>query len=375
MASMTHRERVLAALNHEETDRVPIDFGGTQASTIFYGAYDRLKRHLGLEHETRVFSAIRRLALPHESVLRRFDVDTRFLSVGGTYVARKVIDDDTCLDEWGITWQKAEDGNPMPVDGPFKSASMADLDTHDWPDPDDPVFTEGLLERAVWLRENTDCAIILNLGTGFGTHGQQMRGFADWMKDLYRNRAFATRLMDEINDHWITVVDNALDLLGDKVDIVFWGDDLSSQAGPLFSPEIYRELIKPRQKALVEAIRSRGEFKVLYHCCGSVTPFIDDLIEIGVDALNPVQVGANDMEPRRLKDSFGDRIAFWGGIDTQDVLPHASPEEVRAEVRRVIDCLARNGGYVLNSVHNIQPDVPPENIVAMFDEARTYRRA
>ena len=225
--TLTHRERILAALNHQETDRVPIDFGGTQASTIFHGAYERLKTHLGLAHETKIFSDIRRLAMPDEAVLQHFDVDTRFLSTGGTFIAKQVIDDDTCLDEWGVTWRKAADGNPMPVDGPFKEPEMAQLDAHDWPDPDDPVYISGLIERATWLRDNTDCAIVLNLGTGFGTHGQQMRGFGDWMTDLYKNRAFVTRLMDRINEHWIAVVGNALRVLGDKVDIVTWGDDLA----------------------------------------------------------------------------------------------------------------------------------------------------
>mgnify|MGYP001182976312 CR=1 FL=1 len=133
--------------------------------------------------------------------------------------------------------------------------------------------------------------------------------------------------------------------------------------------------MKPRQKALIDAIKSNSEAKVLYHCCGSVTPFVEDLIEIGVDALNPVQVSASNMEPAELKQAFGEHIAFWGGIDTQNVLPNGTPEEVRSEVRRVIDCLAPGGGYVLNSVHNIQTDVPPENVVAMFDEAVNYHHA
>jgi uroporphyrinogen decarboxylase len=158
------------------------------------------------------------------------------------------------------------------------------------------------------------------------------------------------------------------------VDVVFFGDDLASQLAPLFDPEIYRALIKPRHRRMVEAIKAKADVKVLYHSCGAVSRLIDELIDIGVDALNPVQVTAADMEPGSLKKRFGQRIAFWGGINTQEILPFGKPAAVRAEVRRVIDILGPGGGFVLNSVHNIQDDVPTENVVAMFDEAREYRR-
>ena len=167
MASITHRERVLAALNHEATDRVPIDFGGTQVSTIFHTAYDALKQQLGMTHPTRTFSDIRRIAMPDDEMLERFDVDTRFLSTGGTYIAKQRIDDTTVIDEWGITWKRAEDGNPMAVEGPFPEPDLAALDGFDWPDPEDDVFIDGLRAEADRLRQ-TDCAIILNIGTGFG---------------------------------------------------------------------------------------------------------------------------------------------------------------------------------------------------------------
>ena len=180
-------------------------------------------------------------------------------------------------------------------------------------------------------------------------------------------------MMDVIAERWIAVAEKALDECAGNVDIVFFGDDLASQLAPLFSPDIYREIIKPRHARMIAAVKARADVRVLYHSCGAVTPFIDDLIEIGVDALNPVQVTARDMEPASLKKRWGERIAFWGGINTQEVLPFGTPGEVRAEVRRVIDILSPGGGFVLNSVHNIQNDVATDNIVAMFDEARAYR--
>ncbi|HJM93768.1 MAG: uroporphyrinogen decarboxylase family protein [Alphaproteobacteria bacterium] len=377
MLEMTHRERVMAALNHRQPDRTPIDFGGTFTTTIFQAAYERLKDHLGLEHETGIYSKTRRLAVPDVSVLERFDVDTRMVGLGAYAGDQHEIDDDTYFDEWGTTWKKADDGHYLYVDGPFfaqKKPGQAGLDKLDngaWPDPDNPGYYEGLLERSQAQRA-TGCAVILNMPIGIIHQGQFLRGFGDWLKDLYKNREFSARMMDIIADRWIAVAENALDIVGDNIDIVFLGDDLAAQMAPLFDPVIYRELIKPRHARMLAAVKAKADVKVLYHSCGAVSGLIDDLIDIGVDAINPVQVAANDMNPADLKVRFGDRITFWGGIDTQGVLPFGTGEDVRAEVRRTIDILAPGGGFVLNSVHNIQGDVAAENIVAMFDEARLY---
>ncbi|MHA1567636.1 MAG: uroporphyrinogen decarboxylase family protein [Alphaproteobacteria bacterium] len=377
MPVMTHRERVLAALNHQPTDRVPIDFGGTYTTTIFFAAYERLKTLLGVEHETNIYSKTRRLAIPDETVLRRFDVDTRFLGLGAYEGDQRELDADTYLDEWGTTWRKADDGHYLYIDGPFfgrKKPDPEDLEKGKWPDPDNPGYYRGLAERAQKLRRETDYAIILNMPIGVIHQGQFLRGFADWLKDLYKNRTFSERTMDMVADHWIRIAENALDLVDGNVDVVFFGDDLASQLAPLFNPVIYRELIKPRHARMIAAVKAKTDAKILYHSCGAVSQLIEDLIDIGVDALNPVQVTATGMEPGSLKKQFGDRITFWGGINTQNVLPFGTAEEVRAEVRRVIDILGAGGGFVLNSVHNIQNDVSAENIVAMFDEARAYGR-
>jgi uroporphyrinogen decarboxylase len=378
MKTMTHRERVLAALDRRPADRVPIDFGGTYTTSIYYAVYGRLKRHLGLEHETAIYSKTRRLAIPHESMLQRFDVDTRFLGLGPYEGEQRELDEDNYLDEWGTTWRKAQDGHYLSVDGPFygqRKPDLAELDAGDWPDPDNPGYYRGLGERARRLREETDCAVILNMPIGVIHQGQFLRGFGDWLKDLYKNRPFSERMLDVIADRWIAVAENALDIVGSDVDVVFFGDDLATQLAPLFDPAIYRKLIKPRHERMIRAVKARADVRVLYHSCGAVSQFIGDLIDVGVDAVNPVQVTAKDMEPERLKDAYGDRICFWGGINTQHTLPFGTPEEVRTAVRSTIDCLGRSGGYVLNSVHNIQDDVPVENIVAMFDEARAHRPA
>jgi uroporphyrinogen decarboxylase len=375
MDSLTHRERVLAALNREEPDRVPLDFGSSISTTAIIPAYENLKKYLGLEHETQIMVKRARTVIPHQSILQRFDIDTFPLMLGEYRGgASKEIDSDTLIDPWGTTWKKAPDGHFINVDGPFQNRDpkIEILETFDWPDPDNQGLYEGLKEKANALHQNTDYAIVLNLPVGIVHQCQFMRGFAEWLMDLYENPEFACRLMDLIADTWIRIVENVLDTVGENIDVIVWGDDLAMQDATFMSPEIYRELIKPRHQRMIAAVKSRSDAKIHYHCCGSVYALIEDLIEMGIDALNPIQVNAKNMDPARLKQEFGDRLAFWGAIDTQRILPLGSPEEVRAEVRRIIDSMGKGGGYILASVHNIQAEVSAENIVAMFDEGKSY---
>jgi uroporphyrinogen decarboxylase len=377
--SMSHRERVLAALNHEATDRTPIDFGGAMATTIYYTAYERLKAHLGVEKAPAIAVRRSRTVVPDEEVLQRFDIDTRYLGLGGYEGGHcRDIDADAFVDEWGTTWSKTGTHPYMNTDGPFYDGKpeLRDLEEFEWPDPDNEGLYRGLAERAKALRQDTDCAVMLSLPTGIIHQGQFSRGYGDWLMDLHRHPDYVARMMDIMTDFWIRVAENALDIVGDEIDIVFFGDDMGTQQTTLFSPEIYRQLIKPRHQRMFAALsarRAQSDFKVVLHSCGSTSALFEDLIEMGIDAINPVQVNAAHMEPGWLKETFGERLAFWGGIDTQKVLPFGTPDEVRAEVRRIIDILGQDGGYVLNTVHNIQPDVPPENVVAMFEEARSYR--
>ena len=371
----THRERVLAALDREEADRVAIDFGATSATTATLPAYERLKDYLGLSHEAAAMSEISQTACLDESVLKRFAVDTRYVGFG---LEPERVGETVCRDEWGVVWKRAPDHPYMPAGGPFYGerpdvAALAGLAV---PDPDDPACFDGLRERAAALRA-TGCAVFLNTPTGCTSQSQLIRGFGNWLKDLYKNREVVCRMLDIATEWWIRRVVNALEAAGGNVDVVQYGDDLSSQQGPLFSPEIYREIIKPRHRRVIAAVKTAAEVKFLFHSCGAVHEFIEDLIEIGVDAVNPVQVNAAGMDPVNLKAEFGDRIAFWGGVDTQHVLPSGSASEVAAETRRMVSVLGEGGGYVLGSVHNIQAEVPPENVVAMFDTAlaHSYRRA
>ena len=230
------------------------------------------------------------------------------------------IDEDTYFDEWGTTWKKAQDGHYLYVDGPFfdqKKPDLEALENGDWPDPDNPGYYRGLRERAEKLRA-TECAVILNMPIGVVHQGQFLRGF----RRLAQGPLQEPSLLGKNDGRHRRPLDRRGRKRhpdrGDNVDIVFLGDDLASQLAPLFNPEIYREIIKPRHARMIEAVKSRADVKVLYHSCGAVSPLIDDLIDIGVDAINPVQVTASDMEPEKLKERFGGRITFWGGVNTQE---------------------------------------------------------
>jgi uroporphyrinogen decarboxylase len=375
MSSLRSRERVTIALNREEPDRVPLDTGGTPWTTMVVPAYQGLKEHLGLDHETRLMVKRAQTVIPDDVVLDRLDVDFVSLNLGDFRGGNhRELDTRTLVDAWGTTWKRAPGGHYINVDGPFqkRGPKLEILETHQWPDPNDPGLFDGLKEKAAQLRKNSDRAIVLSLPVGIVHHCQFLRGYAEWLMDLLENPEFACCMMDFVADIWIKIAENALNSTGDNVDVVAWGDDVAIQEATLMSPKVYRELIKPRHRRMIEAVRSRSNAKIHYHSCGSVYAILEDLIEIGIDALNPIQISARDMDPATLKREFGDRLAFWGGIDTQRVLPYGNPTEVREEVRKTIDCLGKGGGYVLAGVHNIQGDVPPENIVAMFEEGRNY---
>ena len=375
MAKMAHRERLLAACNHREPDRVPLDFGSTMSTTIIEPGYDKLKEYLGFEHENRILVLRQGSISPDESILKRLGIDTRGVSLGAYRGGPdKQLDADTYFDIWHTTWKRASEGHYINIDGPFQKAEphIGQLEAFNWPDPENPGFYENIRESAKKLRNETDYAIVFNMPVGVVHQGQFMRGFMEWLTDLYQRPDYITRMNEFIADIWIGIAERALDLVGDLVDVVTWGDDIAMQQGLFFNPDLYRKIIKPFHKRMIAAVKSKTDAKLWYHSCGAVYPLIEDLIEIGVDILNPIQVSAKDMDPAALKADYGDKLTFWGGIDTQHLLPFGTAEEVRQGVRDMIDKLGPGGGYILTSVHNIQKDVPPENIAAMFDEAKRY---
>ncbi len=372
MAELSHRERVIRALNHEEPDRVPRDLGGTSVTTINETAYRKLLGHLGLEPEPDVKVDRRAQTVsPSEALLRRLDVDCRSLSAGKSPSVS--LSDISFKDEWDVTWTRPSGGHYINAGGPFQrdGLTVSDIERHPWPDPRNPVRIEGLKDAAIRLHEG-DYAVVLSVGNGVVSMCQRMRGFAEWMQDLVLDPAMAEALMEHCTGVSVGIAEFILEEVGDYIDVALFQDDLGFQDRSYMRPELYREKVKPYHRRLVEATKRKTGAKVLMHSDGSVYSLIPDLIDIGVDALNPVQVSAKEMDAGRLKAEFGKDLSFWGGIDTHQVLPWGTPDDVRSDVKARIDDLASNGGYVVASVHNIQAEVPPENIVAMFDAALEY---
>ena len=376
----TSRDRVLAAINHEEADRVPIDLGGTGASTIVIDAYDRLKTFLGLEHETAIRSKLNHLAEPDPMIMNRLGVDTRAINAGGYDGAVGWVDDLTFIDHFGVTFKGTtgtDDKHFLYKDGPLCGGKLTidRIDAMEWPDPDNPGIVRGIKEKVAGYKAEGDYCLVLNVPDQVIHRAYAVRGMVDFLKDFYRAPEAACYLMDKLADYNIRASQNMIEAAGaENVDVIFFGEDLGTQDGCMFDPdETYGKLIKPRHERIIQTLKSETGGKSLFHCCGSAYLFIPHLIDIGVDILNPVQVTAKNMDPDLLKDEFGDKMAFWGGINTQEILPYQSVEAVKAETERCIDIFGKRGGYILNAVHNIQFEVPPENIVAMFETGVNHR--
>jgi uroporphyrinogen decarboxylase len=374
---MTHRERVLAALRHEEGDRVPMDLGGSLASSIVAAGYPALRRELGLpELGTREALRYAALAVIDADVRAALDVDlVHAPNAFGTQRTVRVLSPTTFVDEWGVQWRKPEQGHYYVEKAPFvECATPAAVERHAWPSAADLVNTDGLAEAVARLRRETDCAISLELRGRVMSVGQFLRGFEGWMMDLADNHEFVQALLERTTAIQIEANERILRAVGDDVDIVYTSDDLGGQGGPLLSPASFTALFRPHFARLWAHLRQRSRAFLMHHCCGSVRPFIRDFIDLGVQALNPVQVSAAHMDPIELKAEFGKDLTFWGGVDTRQVMPRGSPADVGREAQRRLRELGRGGGYILAAVHNLQTEVPPANIVALFAAGRRYGR-
>ncbi len=373
---MTSRERVRCTLNHKEPDRVPIFFGASGATTIHIDGYNGLKAYLGFNSSTEIMSKAMKFAYVSDEVMKCIGADGWPVNAGPLQSPLcEVISDKAFVDAWGVRWEEEPNGMyfcPSYTNPPLApDMTIAEIENRLWPDVAAPSRFEGLKEKTKKLYDSTDYALVGNIGTTLCELTYNMRGMANWMMDLAANQDIAYALLEKITELRILEARAFLKVVGDYIDVFIMADDMSSQNTPLISPEMYRSIIKPYHAQIISTIKSRTKAKVFYHSCGNIYPLIPDLIEIGVDILNPIQVTAANMgETARLKHEFGDRLSFCGGIDTQKVLPAGSVEDVRKEVRQRVKDLASGGGYICAAVHSIQPDVLPENIVAMFDEAK-----
>lgn len=405
---MTSRERVMAAVNHKQPDCVPLDLRATPSSGISAIAYNRLKKHLGMtEGHTKIYDVVQQVVYPEQEILDRFGVDV--IDIGrifndrdGDWYDVKLADGSTGQYPSWFHPQKQENGDwlvydsehtliaKMPVGSTFFDQTYfpyledypddySDLDhqmgkvlwsalVHSpWDHAGDENFYQTLRQKVLALREQTDKALMITCGCNLFEWGTFLRRMDNFLMDIYADPEHVRELVEQLMIRHLETLKKVCDSVGDIVDILRFGDDLGMDTGMFMSQEKYRDLFKPYHTKLNEYVHKHSNMKTFLHSCGSIYPIIGDLIDAGYDILNPVQTSARQMDPGTLKREFGKDITFWGGgCNTRTVLNRSTPEEVYTYTRRMIDIFAPDGGFVFNQEHNIMPDVPPENILAMY---------
>jgi uroporphyrinogen decarboxylase len=339
---MTSRERVLTALRHEVPDRVPRDFWAEEP------AWRRLLAHVGYEDR--------------ESLLRQLEIDLRHLDASSP--AECALGEGVFQNFWGERYiYQPTPWGPMREDIPgalARAESLADLEAFKWPTPDDRDYSE-LRPRA---RQHEEFGLVY----GFADVWQRpalVRGWEGMFLDMAAHPERVHFLCRKFTDYYREDYTRAAEVTRGRIDLYLLISDLGSQHRPLMSLAMFRQFVAPYVGEMVRLIHQLGA-RVLFHSCGAIGPFIPDLIEQGVDVLDPIQPATPDMAPEHLKAKYGDRLSFHGGIDMQRLLPFGKPEQVRAEARRYCEVLGRGGGYILGPAHFFQPDVPPENVLAVY---------
>jgi len=413
---MTSRERVLSALNHRKPDRVPLDLSGHRSSGIAAIAYAKLREFLGLPKKTiRVYDPVQQLAIIDEDVLERFGVDT--IELGRAFALT-----DDCWADWVLPdgtpcqmprWALPErDGNRWVIRSSKTGRVIAQMPdgalyfeqtywpfAEETPDHDHvadvltecmwtaiasppgplvagPDGTKHLRDGAQKLRQQTNRAIIGLFGGNQLEMGQFLYRNDNFFMLLAGEQERAHDFLDKITAMYLQNLEKFLGAVGDSIDVILFGDDLGMQTGPQVSPAMYREFFKPRHQLLWNRAKQLAPVKVMLHCCGGVRELLPNLIEAGLDAINPVQISCRGMDAAGLKRDFGKDLTFWGGgCDTRDVLPLSTPEQVRRHVLEQLRILAPGGGFVFQQVHNILANVPPQNITAMLDAVAEFKRS
>jgi hypothetical protein len=394
--AMSSRERVLAAINHQTPDRLPIDLGGTRVTGIHPGVLTKLQAKLGLPPMTpRVMDVWQMLAWVDQPTVEALGIDA-------LPVPRLVMDFDMHLDAWR-PWQLS-DGTPVEMPGNFDPHVEPDGSLTLWlngekvaqkvpsssyfdkclearmvytnpPVETVPLVTlndEELAWRRQWaerLRAETDKALIGDFGFNLGRWGS----YSEWLYTMGDDPDYVRAWYDRKIEALLENVRLYAQAVGSNIDVIWLMEDFGTQKGMMISPKTFNQLVAPYYKRFFTWIHEHTSWKIFFHSCGGIYPIINTLIDCGIDILNPVQTAAVGMDPVRLKAEFGDRVTFWGGgIDTQDTLPFGNPESIRQQVKERIEIFGRNGGFVFNTIHNIQEDVPVENLLAMYAAVKEY---
>ena len=376
---MDSRQRIITAIDHREPDRVPFDLGATAVTGMHRHAYAALRRYLGLrEVSPQIADTAEQIAVVDDDVAERLGVDTR--GIASFYVPPSIeetAEDLRYVDDYGIGWRMPRDGGLYfdmfhhPLAGDVDDAALA---SYPWPKAPSREQLEPMRNRILHeLASGPRAIVVESVCSGMMETASWLRGYEDFFADVALDPRRAGIVLDHVLRQKLDYWDRLLDVVGDLVDVVKEVDDLGSQNDLLISPDAYRRLVKPRHRELFDLIHSKTSARVFLHSCGAIRKLIPDLIEIGVEILNPVQVNAAHMDTRDLKSEFGSELSFWGGgIDTQRILCRGSRAEIRDEVRRRLDDLMPGGGFVFATVHNVQADVSPENFMSMWETFREF---
>lgn len=376
---MSRRENFAKTMAHEKPDGLIIDLGGCPLSSMEGDSEKKMLDFLGFgekQGEDLPFGKTRRL---DERLLTYFDIDTR--SVGEIFTPQdslfRKVSDTEYVDEWGVRrrftglyWDI--------VESPLKGASLDQLNSFPFPNPDsiDLKVLQAHVDRAKYLYENTDYVICAEHPIyGIFELGCWMCGFEDFLYRMALDEEWVHRFFERVLEYQKRVTEIYYSAIGPYVHYTSSGDDFATQNAPFFSPDMFRELVKPYFQERISYTKKFTKAKFLHHSCGSVYKLMEDLIDSGVDILNPIQPKAADMQPEKIKQAFGSRMVFHGGIDTQELLPFASQQEIEETVHKTIEIMNKDGGYIFAAAHNIQPDVNPQSLTVMLEAAKKYRRA
>jgi uroporphyrinogen decarboxylase len=412
---MTSRERIIAAILHTQPDRVPLDLSSTPSSGISAIAYSNLIRYIGREDlPVLIYDVVQQLAQPHDAILETFGVDV--IDIGRAFNESRKAWKPTVLANGNPAFYpvwynpvKQADGSfltfdndgkrilsKMPVGATFFDqtyfpyidgypSDYKNLDTEmgrimwardahsPWDHAGESDFWDQLREKAIYLRKTTDKALLIVCGCNLFEWGTFLRRMDNFLMDLICDQYNVEKLLDELLKRHLSTLDKVCRAVGDVADIIRFGDDLGMTSGPFMSPEIYRQLFKPRHKILCDYVKANSSMHTFIHSCGSISLLMPDLINAGIEIFNPVQTNSAGMEPRFLKKEFGKDCTFWGGgIETVGTLNGTDLGKIRSQVLERMEILGEGGGFVFNTVHNILPDVPPENVIAMYNAVKEF---
>jgi uroporphyrinogen decarboxylase len=412
---MNHRERILSAINHRQPDRIPLDLGATPSSGISVVAYQNLVNHLGLSNKkNHAYDVIQQVTQPEMELLDLFGVDVfdigRFFNADENYWHELELTKGypALYPKW-FNPEKQADGSflapgkcgefigKMPVGATFFDQLIFpyadaypenyknlgfDMSRTVWggfgftpfDQIEEPNFWTSLREKALEVRANTDRALLIGVGCNLFEWGTFLRRIDNFLMDLYMEPENVHRLLDALLESHLEFLAKVCEAVGDVVDIIKFGDDLGTNTGPLFDTETYCEFFKPRHQMMCDYVKAHSSAHTMLHSCGGIFELIPHLIEAGFEILNPVQINAINMNPADLKREFGKDLTFWGGgVNTQSILNRATPQQVKDHVKQNLEIFGKDGGYVFNTIHNIMPDVPAENLVAMIETLQEFR--